>query len=591
MYDMIIRGGTVLDGTGAAAITADIAVENGRIVEIGQLTSTAREVIDADGALVTPGFIDVHTHFDGQFVWDQRLDPSFSHGVTTAIGGNCGVGFAPVKPEHRQALIELMEGVEEIPGIVLEEGLDWKWRSFPDYLDRLEQEAYSMDIACHMTHAPLRVFVMGERALRHEAATTADVAEMARLVREGMDAGAIGFSGARVLEHTSSNGTFVPGTFAADDELLAIAQAMGESGHGTFQLIPLGANGETYVTPAYKADPEARRAEHARIENIARVSGRPVTYLLMQSRSEPDDWLRMIEQSEASVANGLGVYPQVGSRGIGALTTLDGYNFFMMRHSYDEIAHLPVAERAKAMRDPARRAAILAEASDPELVARDPKLAGFIELLRANMGEVFLMSEDDLDYEPGPEKKAMALAAAKGCTVESLIYDHYTERDGTNVCASFVLNFAGGNLDATYEMLRRPIVAAALGDGGAHVRMICDASWPTFQLTHWARDRTRGPTLSLPHVVNKLTKRSADLYGLADRGVIAPGMRADLNVIDHAALKLHVPRMAFDLPTGGGRMLQGSSGYLATLVDGEVTRRHDKDTGARPGRLIRSARA
>jgi N-acyl-D-aspartate/D-glutamate deacylase len=263
----------------------------------------------------------------------------------------------------------------------------------------------------------------------------------------------------------------------------------------------------------------------------------------------------------------------------------------MMRHSYNEIAHLPVEARAQAMRDPGRRTAILAETSDTALVDRDPKLAGFIDLLTSNMGEVFLMSEDDLDYEPSPEKKAKALAAAKGCTVESLIYDHYSAGDGTNVCASFVLNFAGGNLDATYEMLRRPIVAAALGDGGAHVRMICDASWPTFQLTHWARDRTRGPTLPLPHVVNKLTKRSADLYGLKDRGVIAAGMRADLNVIDHCALKLHLPRMVFDLPSGAGRMLQSSSGYLATIVNGEITRRNDMDTGARPGRLIRSTRA
>lgn len=587
MHDTIIRGGTVIDGTGADPFTADIAIAEGRIVEIGRVSGPARETIDADGALVTPGFVDVHTHYDGQFLWDDTLDPSFSHGVTTAIGGNCGVGFAPVRPEHRKALIELMEGVEEIPGIVLDEGLDWQWKSFPDYLDRLAARHYTMDVAAHITHAPLRVFVMGERALNHEAATPEDVAAMARLTREAMDAGAIGFSGARVLEHFSSTGAHVPGTFAADDELLALAKAMGSSGHGVFQIIPLGSNGDLMFE---QAGSEARHGEHARIERIAEVSGRPVTYLLVQFKSDPDDWRAMLAASEKAGAAGLHIRPQTSAHGIGAMTTLDGYHIFQLRPAYHEVAHLPLADRVVALREPARRAAILAQKSDPDLIARDPKFGAFIEMLTGRIASVFPMTLP-LDYEPAPEKRLAVLARAAGKTDEEYLYDHYTAGDGTNVCASFMLNFADGTLDAAHGMLASPLTVGGLGDGGAHMRMICDASYPTFAMTFWARDRTRGPTIPLPEVVRKLTSANTDLYGLTDRGRIAPGLRADINVINYDALALKMPRMAHDLPQGSARLLQGASGYLATLVDGTVTRRHDADTGARPGRLVRGRAA
>lgn len=585
MHDKVIRGGTIVDGTGAPRFTGDIAITDGRIVEVGKVSGATRQVIDANGALVTPGFIDPHTHYDGQFLWDNTLEPSFSHGVTTAIGGNCGVGFAPVRPEHRKALIELMEGVEEIPGIVLEEGLDWQWRSFPDYLDRLASRHYSMDIAAHISHAPLRVYVMGDRALRHEAATSQDVAEMAGLVREAMAAGAIGVSGARVMEHHSSKGSFVPGTFADDDELLGLARAMGSAGHGTFQIIPLGANGNTLDTP--NVTPATRRAEHERIARIAAVSGRPVTYLLLQFRSDPEDWRSMIAASEQARAEGLDIVPQVASRGIGALTTLDGYHIFLLRPSYQAVAHLPLGQRAEALRNAERRRAILFEQNDPALVARDPKLAEFLALLSGSIANVFPMT-GPVDYEPPADRRLGALAAKAGVPLDAYLYDHYVAGNGTNFCVSFVHNFASGNLDATHAMLGHGIVAAGLGDGGAHVRMICDASWPTMQLAFWARDRSRGPTLPLEMVVNKMSKRNADLYGLTDRGVIAPGLRADLNVIDHDQLQLHRPYMAHDLPSGGSRVLQGASGYLATLVAGEITRRNDIDTGARPGRLVRS---
>lgn len=585
MHDLLIRGGTVIDGTGRAGFVADVAITRGVITQVGKVDGPARETIDAAGAIVTPGFVDVHTHYDGQFLWDDRIDPSFSHGVTTAIAGNCGVGFAPARAEHRQALIELMEGVEEIPGVVLDEGLAWDWTSFPDYLDRLAAREYTMDVASHITHAPLRVFVMGERALRQETATAEDIATMAQLVREAMDAGAIGFSAARLLEHLSSKGANVPGTFALDDELLAIARAMGESGHGTFQIIPKGGVGATMFA---EAGHDARHAEHDRLVAIAKASGRPLTYSLVQFNSDPTDWEMMIAESEKANAAGLSITPQVGARGVGAMTMLDGFHIFMLRPSYVEVADLPLAKRVLALRDPARRAAILAEQSDPALVAADPKMGAFIDILQKRCGENFPMTMP-LNYEPAPEAKLDALAKAAGVSMEEYLYDHYTAGDGHNICASYALNFAGGGLDCIHGMLTHDITASGLADGGAHMRMICDASMPSFQLSFWGRDRTRGPKFSLEYLVGKLTLKNARLYGLDDRGQIAVGKRADINVIDFDRLSVQMPYVMHDLPKGSPRLLQGSTGYLATICGGIITRRNDAETGARPGRLIRSA--
>ena len=583
MYDLLIRGGTVIDGTGRAGFSADVAIADGKIAEIGRVTAPARQVIDADGAIVTPGFIDIHTHYDGQFLWDHELDPSFSHGVTTAIGGNCGVGFAPLRYELRKPLMQLMEGVEEIPEIVLDEGLDWQWRSFPDYLDRLGERHYSMDIASQLTHAPLRVFVMGERALTHEAATPDDIAKMALLVEEAMAAGAAGFSCSRVLEHLSSTGANVPGTFSSDDEFLALAAAMGEAGHGVFQYMPRGSNGDLMFPDE---GPEVRRVEHERMERIARACGRPVTYNLLQFACDPDDWRMMLDEAERSWTEGLRIHPQIHTRGVGALTTLDGYHIFTMRPAYHAVAHLPLAERAAALRDPARRAAVLAQDPDPVLEAENPQLAAFLAMLRPRIANVFPMTAE-LDYEPAPDRKLGALAATAGVGQEEYLYDHYTAGEGIQVCASFALNYAEGNYDAVGTMLDHPIVVSGLGDGGAHMRMACDGALPTFQLAFWSRDRKRGAKLPLEKVVAKLTGHNAEVYGLDDRGTLAVGKRADVNVIDYAGLKLHLPRMTHDLPSGAGRMLQRSSGYLATIVNGEITRRGDQATGARPGRLLR----
>jgi N-acyl-D-amino-acid deacylase len=584
-FDIIIRGGTVIDGTGGKPRHCDVAVRGDRIVAIAeQINAEANDVIDASGAIVTPGFIDVHTHYDGQFIWDTTLEPSFSHGVTTVVAGNCGVGFAPVRAEHRQKLVELMEGVEEIPGIVLDEGLDWKWTSFPDYLDRLESQNYSLNIAAQIPHAPLRVFVMGERALRHEPATPEDISEMARLVQEGMEAGAVGVSGARILEHMSSTGEAVPGTFAEDEEMIALARAMGSTGRGTFQLVPLGLIGDL-LRPA--ADSAARMREHDRIVQLAAASGRPVTYLIEQFDSDVDDWRTMVAQTEKAVADGLQIHPQCGARGIGMTSMLDGYHAFLLRPSYMKIADLPLAERAAAMRDPATRRAILSEVDAPPSPPYKPRLA--VMMARFPYGSLYPVSLP-LDYEPVPEQRIDALAAQLGISPQEFLYDHYANGDGSNVAMSFGLNYSEHNLHAVREMLTHPAFISGLGDGGAHIWMVCDASLPTFHLTFWGRDRERGERLPVPFLVRKLTSEAADLYGLHDRGRLEENRIADINVIDFDRLSLGLPYVARDLPLGSPRVLQKADGYRATIVAGTVTRRNDQDTGARPGKLLRGGR-
>jgi N-acyl-D-aspartate/D-glutamate deacylase len=585
MLDVLIRGGTVIDGTGAPARRADVGITNGKIVEIGRINERAAKVIDADGAIVTPGFIDIHTHYDGQYLWDDKLDPSFSHGVTSVIAGNCGVGFAPVGT-YKKELVELMEGVEDIPEAVITEGLKWDWNSFPDYLDRVAERNYSMDVASMIGHGPMRVFVMGERALRHESATAEDVNKMCGLVRDAMAAGALGVSSNRLLEHLSIRGNHVPGTFAGDDEILALARTMGASGRGTFQTAAKGALGAALEHGLKR---EERLEEHHKLAAIARVSGRPVTFGAVEFASDPEDLWMMIRETDKCVREGVQVRVQIPSRGLGNIHMLDTYHVFLMKPSYREIAHLPAAARAAAMRDPARRKAILTEADVEGDYAKDPRLLGILRLYQRQLASSYIV-ESPIDFEPGPERNLEVLARSARKTMEEYVYDHYSSGDGHNMSLSFFFNYLQGNLDHIEKVMHNPNVLSGLGDGGAHVRMLLDASYPTFNLIFWGRERRRGKKLPVELIVHKMTGAAADLFGFADRGRLEVGRRADVNVIDFNGLTLEPVRLERDLPSGAGRLLQNSQGYLATLVAGEPTRLQDQDTGARPGRLVRAGR-
>ncbi len=587
MLDILIRNGTLVDGTGAPRRRADVGIKNGQITEISaHITAAARETIDAEGKIVTPGFIDIHTHYDGQVLWDDALDSSFSNGVTTAIAGNCGVGFAPARPEFRKELIEMMEGVEDIPGIVLDEGLDWSWRTFPDYLNKVADRQYTMDVAFQITHAPLRVYVMGQRALNHEQATPEDIAEMARQVSEAMQAGAVGFSASRILEHKSSKGATVPGTFSDVDELGAIAQAMGATGKGVFQIIPLGAAGNL-AGNGNSAD--ERMAEHARIVALAKAAQRPLTYLMLLPDDSPDDWKAMLRATEAAIDEGVALFPQVHARGVGLLTTLDGYQPFQLRPSYMEIAHLPLAERAALMREPARRAVILSEQNVAAEQAPSARISYIVNLFfkSRTLRNFYLMSLP-LDYEPTRDKRIDAVAERTGQSMDEVLYDHLVAGAGDQFAAYFVQNYGHNDLAEIGELLNHPRTRIGLADGGAHLQFSCDAALPTFLLTHWARDRTRGSTLPLEQAIRTLTYDNASLYDMHDRGTLEVGKRADINVIDFDNLQLDLPKIHADLPKGGKRLVQYSKGYIATMVNGVITRRNDRDTGARPGRLYRS---
>jgi N-acyl-D-amino-acid deacylase len=584
VHDIIIRGGRIVDGTGGAVLHGDVAIKSGVITEVGAVEGRAHRTIIADGALVTPGFIDIHTHYDGQFLWDDQLDPSFSNGVTTAIGGNCGVGFAPARAEHRQMLIELMEGVEDIPGAVLNEGLDWRWNSFSDYLDRLDARRFGMDVGVQMTHSPLRVYVMGERAARHEVATQSDLQQMTQLVTAGMHAGALGFSAASFRGHRSSKGDFVPGTFSNDQEMLSLAAAMGATGKGVFQIVPHGAAGDA-MGPA--ATRQERLAEHDRFIGFARAANRPLTYSLLQFNSDPQDWRAMLEASERANAAGMQIYPQTLARSAGAITTLEGYHPFMLRPSYLQVSHLPLQQRLNELRSAQRRAAILSEASSETEALSNKGTALVVASMIGFLPNMYLMSKP-LDYEPGVDRTVQQCALKQGKTLEEVLYDHLVAAEGDQFACTFATNYENSSLQTVYRLLEKPFVMSSLSDAGAHVKYVSDGAIATFQLAFWCRDRSRGPRLPLEFMVRKATLDCANLYGLVDRGVIAPGKRADMNIIDYDRLNAEMPHMSFDLPSGGGRLLQNSSGYLATLVAGIPTRENDEDTGARPGRLIRS---
>jgi N-acyl-D-amino-acid deacylase len=570
MHDLILRAGTVVDGTGAPPRTADVAVDGDRITEVGSLKGEkAGREVDADGLLVTPGFVDMHTHYDGQATWDPLLSPSCWHGVTTVVMGNCGVGFAPVHPGSEEWLIQLMEGVEDIPGTALAEGITWGWETFPEYLDALERLPRALDIGTQVPHGAVRAYVMGERGARNEPATPADIEAMAEIVRQGLNAGALGFSTSRTIVHRAVDGEPVPGTFAAEDELMGIGGALAAAGRGVFEVAPAGVMGEDLLAPA---------KEVAWMRRLSAATGRPVTFALAQHNRAPEQWRELLQLAEAATQDGAALRAQVMGRPTSLLVGWQTQTHpFRPRPSYRAIAHLPLEARVERLRDPQVRAAILAERNPDNPLA---------DVVSAGLDRIFPMGEPP-DYEPPPERSVAALAAAEGRPGEEVLYDLMMGRDGKELLLLTLLGYSDGNLDAMREMLLHPNAALGLSDGGAHCGAICDASMPTFMLSHWARDRDRGPTLDLALVVRKMTYETARTYGLGDRGVIAPGAKADLNLIDFERLDLRLPKLVFDLPGGARRLVQEADGYVATFVSGCQIMADGQDTGARPGRLVR----
>jgi len=563
---LIIRGGTLVDGTGASPYEADIAIGDGRILEIGRISARAPEEIDAKGLIVTPGFVDIHTHYDAQATWSSRLLSSSINGVTTALLGNCGVGFAPCRPDRRDMLVKLMEGVEDLPEVVLTEGLPWNWESFPEYMDALDARPYDMDVAVMVTHAPLRVHVMGEAAEAHAVATPEQCAEMARLTAEGLAAGALGFSTSRAIAHRTLDGRHIPTLGTPEEELETIARAIRAQGSGWMQVI---------------SDFDDPEDEFARLQRIAAASGRPMTFSLLQRESKPGLWRWLLDKVEAAHAAGVPMYGQVMGRPVGLMFGFElSQHPFLMRASYQAIAHLPFEQRIAALRDPALRARILAEPTE------DPALR-----VRLNNWEKIFALGDPPDYEPPPEKSVAAMAAARSMDPAALCYDMMLEKDGRAILNRPILNYADGDLTAIRNMVTHPHTLMGLGDGGAHVGYICDASCMTHMLVHWARDRARGPRLPLEFVVKRISRDNAHALGLKDRGVLAPGKKADINVIDFGRLGLEMPKMHYDLPAGGKRLIQKAQGYVATIVAGTPVYREGEATGALPGRLVRGAKA
>ncbi|MHA6793437.1 N-acyl-D-amino-acid deacylase family protein [Pseudonocardia bannensis] len=564
-HDLVIRAGTVVDGTGAPRRTADVAVQGARIVEVGRVAGRGRREIDADGAVVAPGFVDIHTHYDGQATWEERLQPSSWHGVTTVVMGNCGVGFAPVVPGHRDRLIELMEGVEDIPGSALHEGLSWEWQSFPEYLTALERRPHDVDLAAQVPHAALRVHAMGERAVAHAAATPEEIALMARLAKEAVQAGALGFTTSRTLNHKSIDGELIPSYDVGADELTAIATAIGETGTGVLQLV------SDFPDPA---------AEFGLLRRMVRASGRPLSVSLVQFPLAPQRHREVLDLLEAAHADGPLIRAQVAARPVGMLLGLQNtLHPFLTNPVWRRLADLTPAGQAARMAEPAVKREILAA----QTREKDRNRLG------GNLIHKFeLMYEltDPPNYEPPASDSIAARAARAGISPVEFAYDLMIADSGRGMLYLTSANYADGNLDAVQEMLAHPHTVPGLSDGGAHVGTICDASFPTTLLVHWTRDRD-GERFDLPFVVQRQARDTARAVGLRDRGVLAPGYRADLNVIDVDGLRLHRPEMRFDLPAGGRRLVQRADGYRHTVVAGQETYRDGEPTGALPGRLVR----
>lgn len=566
MHDLVIRNGTVVDGSGADRLVADVAVSDGVVTAVGGVDGPAHREVDAEGQLVLPGWVDVHTHYDGQATWDPEMSPSSWHGVTTAVFGNCGVGFAPVAPGTEDYLINLMEGVEDIPGSVLAEGIDFSWETYPEYLDALASTPRVMDIGAQIPHGALRYYVMGKRGADHnEVPTEEELTTLGRLVEEGLSAGALGFSTSRTIKHKAADGTLTPSLSAGDPELAAIAVAMQRAQAGVLQV-----------------NSDFGDGDFAHLRQAAELSGRPLSVLLLQIDSDPDRW--RITQKEIHEANSAGIAAtgQVGCRPIGVMLGLDvTVNPFNTHPAYAAVADLPLAERAVRLRN---------DSGLREALLRDRPTNGHTEWMSYALTRAYELG-DELDYEPDPATSIASRAEAAGGDPWELALDIMAAGDGTNLLLYPFENYFNGDLEDIREMLTDPYTICGIGDAGAHVGTICDASYPTYLLSHWTRDRTRGEQLPLEFVVNKQTRRTAETYGLLDRGLVQPGYRADINVVDHGALSVGRPELVFDLPAGGKRLVQRPVGYRHTFVAGVETMADGEFTGERPGGLLRGSRS
>jgi N-acyl-D-aspartate/D-glutamate deacylase len=566
-FDLVIRGGLVVDGTGAEPFEADIAVDDGKIAVVGKVPGRGRNEIEARDRVVTPGFVDIHTHYDGQATWENRLLPSSAHGVTTVVMGNCGVGFAPCRPDQHDMLIRLMEGVEDIPQPVMAEGLPWTWESYPQYLDFLDTRHFDADICGYLPHAPVRVYVMGDRGADRQAATDSDLHQMAEIARAALRAGAMGISTSRTFFHRSSDGKSTPSFEAAERELQALARTLKDAGKGVLQLI---------------TDFDEPEETFALLRRLVETSARPLSWSLLEGSYGPMTlrWREMLDWAVAATAEGPPIRAQVLSRAIGIMLGHElTLNTFYTCKSYIALAALPFAAKISQLRRPDVRARILAEAADP-----DPTIV--LGRLAREFDHMFLLG-DPPDYEQPFDQSIKAMARRAGTSPEELVYDLMLERDGRNNLYVTLCNYERGSLDTSLEMMRHPGAVLGLGDGGAHCGTICDGSYPTFMLTHWVRDRRRGERLPLALVVKLLSHDTARAVELYDRGVVRRGFKADLNIFEPEQLHLHAPEVAYDLPTGGRRLLQRARGYTATIVNGAVVQREGMPTGALPGRLVR----
>ena len=570
MHDVVIRGGTIVDGTGAPSFTGDIAIDGDRIAQVGGKAGPAKRDVNADGRLVTPGWVDVHTHYDGQATWDPVLAPSSWHGVTTILMGNCGVGFAPVRRAHHKALIDLMEGVEDIPGIALAEGLKWDWESFPEYLDALSRLPRTIDVGAQLAHHPLRVYAMGDRAIARENATADDIALMSKLAEEAMRAGAFGFTTSRTDQHKTPDGQLVPGRYAEEIELLEIGRAMARAGRGTFGML---------------SDFDDEAAEFKWMTEIARTTKRPMWFLLTDRSYDPARWRRLMDGVRTARAQGIPLAAQVAGRTVGLILGLTtSLNPFALREGYAALAHLSPAEQLAELRKPEVREAILREEASARLMDVLPPLSRQI----ATRWDRMYILGDTPDYEPPPERSIEAMAAKTNKTPAEFCYDYFTGGDGGRMLYFPVTNYVHGDLEVVREMITDPHTVLGLSDGGAHCGVICDSSLPSFMLTHWARDRTRGDKLPLEFLVKRSTSETADFFGMPDRGRLQVGKKADVNVIDFNHLRLHHPEMIYDLPAGGRRLVQHVDGYDMTVCSGVPIFERGVETGARPGKLIRA---